>query len=171
VPYLDTYWSNSFSPKYDPSVFGVLQLHEYFSNYPIFISHAISNFQKCRSLAVATLPGAVAPIPKEKSCHPEPFTKRSEYETFRRQLTIFFRANGDVYPSDLDKIYFTLTLMTEGMPGQWAQNFIEKVEAQTIDGNIPDTAWGTFEEFQTSLKESFADPNKGKTAYNNLKTL
>jgi len=38
----------------------VLQLHEYFANFPIFNSHAISNSQKCRSLAVATL-GVVVP--------------------------------------------------------------------------------------------------------------
>jgi len=56
VPYLDNYWSDSFGPKYDPSVFGVLQLLEYFANFLIFFtSHAISNFQKCQSLAMATL--------------------------------------------------------------------------------------------------------------------
>jgi len=38
-----------------PLVFGVLQLLEYFANFPVFISHAISNFQKCQSLAMATL--------------------------------------------------------------------------------------------------------------------
>jgi hypothetical protein len=55
VPYLDNYRSDSFGPKDDPSVFGVLQLLKYFANFPIFISHAISNFQKHRSLTMATL--------------------------------------------------------------------------------------------------------------------
>jgi len=55
VPYLNNYWSDSFGPKYDPSVFGVLQLLEYSVVCAIFISHAISNVQKRRSLAVATL--------------------------------------------------------------------------------------------------------------------
>jgi len=113
----------------------------------------------------------VAPVPKEKGCCPDPFTKPLEYETFRRQLALFFRINREVYPTDLEKIYFTLMLMTEGTPGQCAQNFVEKAEAQAVGGEIPEGAWGTFKEIQTGLKKSFADPNKGKTAYNDLETL
>jgi hypothetical protein len=55
VLYLDNYWSVSFSPKCDPLVFGVFHFHKYFGNLPNFISHAIPNFQKHRSLTVATL--------------------------------------------------------------------------------------------------------------------
>ena len=56
MPYLDNYWSVSFGPKCDPPpVFNVLHLHKYFDNLSNFISHAIPNFQKCRSLIMATL--------------------------------------------------------------------------------------------------------------------
>ena len=55
MPYLDNYWSFSFGPKCDPPVFGVLHLPKYFGNLSNFISHAIPNFQKHRSLTVATL--------------------------------------------------------------------------------------------------------------------
>jgi hypothetical protein len=55
VPYLDNYWSVSFSPKSDPPVFDVRHLHKYFDNLSNFISHAISNFQERRSLTMATL--------------------------------------------------------------------------------------------------------------------
>ncbi|KIM72296.1 hypothetical protein PILCRDRAFT_16270 [Piloderma croceum F 1598] len=61
--------------------------------------------------------------------------------------------------------------MTEGMPGQWAQNFIEKVEARATAGVIPEAAWGTWTEFAAALKASFADPNKGKNSYNALEEL
>jgi len=115
--------------------------------------------------------GAVAPVPKEKGRRPEPFTKQSEYETFRRQLALFFRINREVYPTDLEKIYFTLMLMTDGAPGQWAQNFLEKMDAQAVNGDIPDATWGTFKGLVEALKASFADLNKGKTTYNALETL
>ena len=46
MPYLDNYWSNSFGPKCDPLVFGVLHLPKYFGNLSNFISHVIPKFQK-----------------------------------------------------------------------------------------------------------------------------
>ena len=112
-----------------------------------------------------------APMMKERGLKPDPFTKKSDYEKFHRGLGLYFRANEAIYPEDVDKIYFTLTLMTEGTPGQWAQNFIEKVDAQTVNGAIPQAAWGTWEEFRQALKKSFADPNKDKNAYNELEML
>jgi hypothetical protein len=92
---------------------------------------------------------------------------------FRRQLGIFFRTNPEIYDTDLQKIFFTLTLLNEGAPGQWAQNYVERVEAQTnaATGVIPDAAWGTFNDFIEELKTSFADPNKGRTASNALETI
>jgi len=47
-------------------------------------------------------------------------------------------------------------------------NFIDKVDKQAVNGHIPDDAWGTFENFVKALKKSFEDPNRGKTAYNQL---
>jgi len=55
MPYHDIHWSDYFGPKCDPPVFGVLHPPKYFGNLILFISHAISNFQKCWSLTVATL--------------------------------------------------------------------------------------------------------------------
>ena len=55
MPYLDNYWSNSFGPKCDPLVFKVPHLPIYFGNLIFFISHTISNFQKCWSLTMTTL--------------------------------------------------------------------------------------------------------------------
>ena len=59
MPYFDNYWSDSFGPKCDLPVFGVLHPPKYFGNFSNFISHDISNFQKHRSLTVATLPQGV----------------------------------------------------------------------------------------------------------------
>src|ERR1700729_4007066 len=117
--------------------------------------------------------GPAAPaVPKERGRRPDPFSNPRNYELFRRQIGIFFLANPDIYDTDLHKIFFALTLLNEGPPGQWAQNYIERVEAQvTPAGNIPDAAWGTFDAFMNGLRDSFADPNKGRSASNALETL
>ncbi|KIM82139.1 hypothetical protein PILCRDRAFT_7999 [Piloderma croceum F 1598] len=109
---------------------------------------------------------AVPATPKERGCRPDPFSEPMNYELFRRQIGIFFLANPDIYDTDMHKIFFALTLLNEGPPGQWAQNYIERVEAQADQaGNIPDAAWGTFNAFMNSLRDSFADPNKGSDEF------
>ncbi|KIM71432.1 hypothetical protein PILCRDRAFT_17081, partial [Piloderma croceum F 1598] len=123
-----------------------------------------------------SIPPPAAPAapatPKERGCRPDPFSEPKNYELFRRQIGIFFLSNPDVYDTDMRKIFFTLTLLNQGSPGQWAQNYIERVEAQADPaGNIPDAAWGTFNTFTNSLRDSFADPNKGRSASNTLETL
>ncbi|KIM72558.1 hypothetical protein PILCRDRAFT_16026 [Piloderma croceum F 1598] len=115
---------------------------------------------------------AAPATPKERGCRPDPFSEPKNYELFRRQIRIFFLANPEIYDTDIRKIFFTLTLLNEGPPGQWAQNYIERVEAQADQaGNIPEAAWGTFIAFMNSLRDSFADPNKGRSTSNTLETL
>ncbi|KIM71955.1 hypothetical protein PILCRDRAFT_16579 [Piloderma croceum F 1598] len=115
---------------------------------------------------------ATSTTSKERGRRPDPFSDPRNYELFRRQIGIFLLSNPDVYDTDMRKIFFALTLLNEGPPGQWAQNYIERVEAQvTQAGNIPDAAWGTFDVFMNGLRDSFADPNKGRSASNSLETL
>ncbi|KIM86136.1 hypothetical protein PILCRDRAFT_5196, partial [Piloderma croceum F 1598] len=125
------------------------------------------------SMSVPPPAALAAPAtPKERGRRPDPFSDSKNYELFRRQIGIFFLSNPDVYDTDMRKIFFALTLLNEGSPGQWAQNYIERVEAQvTPAGTIPDAAWGTFDAFMNSLRDSFADPNKGRSASNALETL
>ncbi|KIM88083.1 hypothetical protein PILCRDRAFT_3140 [Piloderma croceum F 1598] len=115
---------------------------------------------------------AVPATPKERGHCPDPFSEPKNYELFRRQIGIFFLANPEIYDTDICKIFFALTLLNEGPPGQWAQNYIERVEAQGDQaGNIPEAAWGMFIVFMNSLRDSFADPNKGRSTSNALETL
>ena len=130
---------------------------------------------------MSTPPPAPPPAPaapaaptasKERGRHPDPFSDPRNYELFRRQIGIFLLANPDIYDTDLHKIFFALTLLNEGPPGQWAENYIERVEAQVnAAGHIPNAAWGTFDTFMNDLRDSFADPNKGRSASNALETL
>jgi len=101
-----------------------------------------------------------APIPKEQGRRPDPFTKRSDYELFKRQLTTFFIANDAIYDTDIKKILFTLSYMTDGTPGAWAQYRIEQAQTQAVNSIIPDAAWGSWNTFSTDLNTAFEDPNK-----------
>ena len=84
-----------------------------------------------------------AQSPKEQGCCPDPFTKWGDYELFKQQLTMFFIVNDAIYDTEIKKILFTLSYMTEGAPGTWAQYQIEQAQAQAVAGIIPDAAWGT----------------------------
>jgi hypothetical protein len=139
---------------------------------PPSLPSTLSTLTPSESLSSMSVPpAAAAPTPKEKGRRPDPFTKKSEYEKFHQQLSIFFRMNTAVYTTEIEKIYFTLSLMTEGTPGQWAQNFVDKVEAQAVTGVIPDAAWGTWAQFVAALKKSFEDPNKKRTSNYALEDL
>jgi hypothetical protein len=112
-----------------------------------------------------------AATPKEQGRRPDPFTKREDYELFKRQLLTFFIANDAIYDTELKKILFTLSYMTEGTPGAWAQYQIEQAQAQATAGTIPNNAWGDWATFQTDLNTAFADPNKARNALNEMESI
>ncbi|KIM71958.1 hypothetical protein PILCRDRAFT_16571 [Piloderma croceum F 1598] len=72
---------------------------------------------------------AAPATPKERGRRPDPFSEPKNYELFRQQIRIFFLANSEIYDTDMRKIFFALTLLNEGPPGQWAQNYIERTLA------------------------------------------
>jgi hypothetical protein len=112
-----------------------------------------------------------APSPKEQGRRPDPFTKRDSYKLFKQQLTMFFIANDAIYDTEIKKILFTLSYMTEGAPGAWAQYRIERAQAQAVANVIPDAAWGTWDTFSMDLDTAFADPNKKQNALNDLEAV
>ena len=112
-----------------------------------------------------------APSPKEQGRCPDPFTTRGNYELFKRQLTTFFIANNAIYDTKIKKILFTLSYMTEGAPGTWAQYRTKQAQAQAVAGITPDAAWGSWNTFFTDLDTSFADPNKAQNALNELEAI
>jgi hypothetical protein len=64
---------------------------------------------------------AAVPEPKEKGRHPDPFTDKSQYPRFRRQISTFFASNTEIYDNNVKKVLFVLSFMTDGTPGQWAE--------------------------------------------------
>jgi len=114
---------------------------------------------------------AAVPEPKEKGRRPDPFTDKSQYPKFRRQISTFFASNNEIYDNDIKKVLFVLSFMTDGAPGQWAEQRIEAAERTAVGGAIPDASWGTWDQLRTALDNSFGDPNKSKNAQNELEML
>ena len=92
-----------------------------------------------------------APIPhvpngKERGNKPEPFTDVKKFESFYLAYIIYLLQNNSVYPTDQDKILFILSLMNDGVPGEWMKHWM----AQLIAGrqHMP-----TYNEFNKQLEE------------------
>jgi hypothetical protein len=67
-----------------------------------------------------------SPNRREKGNKPQPFTNKSDFQTFRLAVLLYLLQNKNIYPTNKDKILFVLTLMTEGVPGQWMRLWMEK---------------------------------------------
>lgn len=57
--------------------------------------------------------------------------------------------------------------MTEGLPGSFAENFVDQVMEKVTDAT-PDPQWGTWEAFAKELEATFAEKNKKQTAQQEL---
>lgn len=80
-------------------------------------------------------------------------------------VNLYIRANQQDYADDEAKILFALSYMTEGLPAQWAKNFVAEAD------NRDDESFGTWAAFKTSLKSSFENKNKRKDALAKLQAL
>src|ERR1700735_4187104 len=103
---------------------------------------------------------AAVPEPKEKGCRPDLFTDKLQYPKFGRQLSTFLASNTQIYDKYVKKVLLLLSFITDGTPGQWAEQKVEAAERQGVRGAIPDAAWGTWDGIRTALDTSFGDPNK-----------
>ena len=92
------------------------------------------------------------PNGREKGIKPQPFTDKTDFQTWRISVILYLLQNDSTYPTHQDKIMFTLTLMTEGVPGQWMKLWIQK----RLSGTLP---YPSFDDFFEELRTQFQDPN------------
>ena len=80
---------------------------------------------------------------------------------FRLTYIIYLMQNNSVYPTDQDKILFILSLMNDGVPGEWMKHWM----AQLIAGRqrVP-----SYDEFNKQLKKRFLDPNLNQLEYQSI---
>jgi hypothetical protein len=72
---------------------------------------------------------AVSTTTKKKLKAPTPYSgKREDLRKFLQEVKFNLLANADAYPTDLDKILFVLSYMSEGDANSWKEEFFESAE-------------------------------------------
>ena len=94
---------------------------------------------------------------------PTPFSgQRKDFKSFLKSLRLYLLAANDELVTNNDKIIFTLSFMTEGLAGLWADNYLEECNMVITD------EWETF---LTKLKETFDDPYEKANAQEKLNNI
>ena len=109
--------------------------------------------------------------PKEIKLNP-PKTfdgSREKFRKFLQDAELYMTINRKLYDTDLVKIGFVLSFMTEGQASAWADQFVE--EAQKASTGKPEIDLGTFAKFKETLKEAFSAYNSPGEALNQMKNL
>jgi hypothetical protein len=86
--------------------------------------------------------------------------ERTKTGKFLSQVSLYLRANPDVYDTDDKKIIFALSFMNGGTAAGWA-------EAKGVQA----TPWGTWEDFKTEIRNAFSPVDDAGDARHGLKTL
>ena len=108
-------------------------------------------------------PAPIVPIPngKERGNKPEPFTDVKKFKMFHLAYIIYFMQNNNVYPTDQDKILFILSLMNDGVRGEWMKHWM----AQLLAGR---QCMPSYDEFNEQLEKRFLDPNLDQLEYQSI---
>ena len=70
---------------------------------------------------------------RKKLKTPTPFSgKRDDLRKFLQEIKIYLLANSDAYPSDLDKVLFVLSYMSEGDANLWKEEFFDTAEQKQL---------------------------------------
>src|SRR5215510_10568236 len=93
--------------------------------------------------------------------------KSSEYQNFKRSLTLYFRFYADKYPTDtpagnVKKQLAVLSKLKSGPAQQWANRQIDTFDPK------PDNEWPTWDEFMKQLDATFDDHNARDKACDKL---
>ena len=108
-------------------------------------------------------PAPIAPTPngKERGVKPKPFTDVKKFEMFHLAYVIYLMQNNSIYPTDQDKILFILSLMNDGVPGEWMKHWM----AQLLAGR---QCMPSYDEFNEQLEKRFLDPNLDQLEYQSI---
>ena len=114
---------------------------------------------------------ATSATTKKKLRPPTPFSgKREDLRKFLQELKIFLLGNTDAYPSDLDKILFVLSYMSEGDANSWKEEFFDSAEQIAAQTGTTLTL-GTYKNFTTEIEKDFSPYDAPKDAIYEMKEL
>ena len=108
---------------------------------------------------------------KKKLKTPTPFSgKRDDLRKFLQEIKIYLLANLDAYPSDMDKILFVLSYMSDGDANSWKEEFFDTAEQKAAQDNSQ-LSLGTYDDFIKLIVKDFSPYDAPKDAIYEMKEL
>ena len=108
---------------------------------------------------------------KKKLKTPTPFSgKREDLRKFLQEVKIYFLANSEIYTSDLDKVLFVLSYMTEGDANSWKEELCNTAEQKAAqDGST--ISLGTYKDLMDLIIKDFFSYDAQKDAIYEMKEM
>lgn len=126
-----------------------------------------SDVENAQLSAAATLPRG--PMNKSKVPPPSEFTgKREDWKTFSSHLSLFFTANANQYPTDADKILFSISRLGGGPAFKYMEQYIPDFAKPTESRPLIIASYTTF---ISTLSENFGIQNAHIVAEAQLRSL
>ena len=117
-----------------------------------------------RSSQQTQAPTTALAVTKKKLRPLTPFSgKREDLWKFLQEINIFLLGNADAYPSDLDKILFVLSYMSEGDANSWKEEFFDSAEQISAQAGTTLTL-GTYKNFIAEIEKDFSPYDAPKDA-------
>jgi Zinc knuckle len=108
---------------------------------------------------------------RKKLKTPTPFSgKRDDLRKFLQEIKIYLLANSDAYPSNLDKVLFVLSYMSEGDANSWKEEFFDTAEQKAAQDNAS-LSLGTYDELIALIVKDFSPYDAPKDAIYEMKEL
>ena len=124
-----------------------------------------------RNSRQTTTPTTTSAMTKKKLRPPTPFSgKREDLRKFLQEIKIFLMGNADAYPSDLDKILFVLSYMSEGDANSWKEEFVDSAEQAAAQTGTTLT-FGNYKQFIEEIEKDFSPFDAPKDAIYEMKEL
>jgi hypothetical protein len=108
---------------------------------------------------------------KKKLKTPTPYTgKREDLRKFLQEVRLYLLANKEAYQTDLDKILFVISYMSEGDASSWKEEFVDTADQKAAQDGTPFTL-GTYDDFIKLVTKDFSPYDAPKDAIHEMKEM
>ena len=110
-------------------------------------------------------------VTKKKLKMLTPFSgKREDLQKFLKEVKIYLLANSGIYTSDLDKVLFVLSYMTEGDANSWKEEFYNTTEQKAAQDGLT-ISLGTYKDLMDLIIKDFSPYDAPKDAIYEMKEM
>ena len=108
---------------------------------------------------------------KKKLKTPTPYTgKREDLRKFLQEVRLYLLANNEAYQTDLDKILFVISYMSEGDASSWKEEFVDTADQKAVQDGTPFDL-GTYDDFIKLVTQDFSPYDAPKDAIHEMKEM